>query len=119
MRPSRAVQKFPCPSRLPREGASEPPYLQVYDSSVPYESEARKRECRKLCASFGFGILDVRSRRKRECRKSAIQFLPNGQAEPGSTASATRLFIGARLTIRTASGARSAGASTGSSLTRR
>ena len=57
---SMAVQKFPTArGSLVRELLNQSHDLQVYDSSVPYEPEVRKRECRKVCANFAFGTLDA------------------------------------------------------------
>jgi len=53
-----AVQKFPTTRGwVVRELLNQSHDLQVYDSSVPYEPEVRKRDCRTVCANFGFGTL--------------------------------------------------------------
>ena len=58
LEPSMAVQNFPITHhQVARELLNQCHDLQVYDSSVPFEPEVRKRECRKVCANFGFGTL--------------------------------------------------------------
>ena len=57
---SMAVQKLPTTRGwVVRELLNQSHDLQVYDSSVPYEPEVRKRDCRKVRANFGFGTLNL------------------------------------------------------------
>ena len=47
----------PLAARVVRELLNQSHTSKACDSSVPYEPEVRKRDCRKVCANFGFGTL--------------------------------------------------------------
>ena len=48
----------PLAARVVRELLNQSHTSKAHDSSVPYEPEVRQRDCRKVCANFGFGTLE-------------------------------------------------------------